>query len=75
MRYLPFILLFALIVYALVDCIRYDDASMPAGMPKALWVVLIVVFPAAGTYIFELHVDEQSYPLTPLHIVENPDAA
>ena len=48
MRFLPFILLFALIVYALVDCVRYDDTSMPAGMPKALWVVLIVVFPAAG---------------------------
>lgn len=33
-----------------------------------------VVFPTAGTYLFELHIDEQTYPLTPLHIVENPAA-
>src|SRR5690554_2973003 len=48
MRYLPFILLFALIVYALVDCVRYEDSRMPVGLPKAIWVILIVVFPVAG---------------------------
>jgi hypothetical protein len=30
-----------------------------------------VVFPSAGTYMFQLEVDERKYPLTPLHIVEN----
>lgn len=48
LRYLPFILLVALVVYALVDCVRSDDADMPVGLPKALWVILIVVFPGAG---------------------------
>ena len=42
------ILLVALVVYALVDCVRYDRTQMPGGLPKALWVTLIVVFPAAG---------------------------
>ncbi|HLT83019.1 MAG TPA: PLD nuclease N-terminal domain-containing protein [Phototrophicaceae bacterium] len=48
MRFLPVILLVALVVYALVDCVRSDDADMPVGLPKAVWVVLIVVFPGAG---------------------------
>ncbi|WP_152187483.1 PLD nuclease N-terminal domain-containing protein [Georgenia satyanarayanai] len=48
MRFLPVILLVALVVYALVDCVRSDDADMPVGLPKALWVILIVVFPGAG---------------------------
>ena len=42
------ILLVALVVYALVDCVRYDRTQMPGGLPKALWVTLIIVFPAAG---------------------------
>lgn len=47
MRYL-LILLLVLIVYALVDCVRHDNTTMPGGVPKAVWVVLIVVFPGAG---------------------------
>ena len=31
-----------------------------------------VVFPKAGTYVFELQIDGGEYPLTPLHIVEHP---
>lgn len=42
------ILLVALVVYALVDCVRYNRTQMPGGLPKALWVTLIIVFPAAG---------------------------
>ncbi|WP_324649499.1 PLD nuclease N-terminal domain-containing protein [Georgenia sp. H159] len=48
MRYLPFVLLLALVIYALVDCVRYEDSDMPVGLPKAIWVILIVVFPGAG---------------------------
>lgn len=40
--------LIALVVYALVDCLRTDNADMPGGVPKALWAILIVVFPGAG---------------------------
>lgn len=33
-----------------------------------------VVFPAAGTYRFELNVANERTPLSPLHLIENPDA-
>lgn len=33
-----------------------------------------VVFPAAGSYLFELEVEGKSYPLAPLHLVENTSA-
>ena len=48
MRFLPVILALALVVYALVDCVRSDDSDMPVGLPKAVWVILIIVFPGAG---------------------------
>ncbi|WP_413452059.1 PLD nuclease N-terminal domain-containing protein [Georgenia phoenicis] len=48
LRYLPFILLIGLVVYALVDCVRSEDTDLPVGLPKAVWVVLIVVFPGIG---------------------------
>ncbi|MEE6273912.1 PLDc N-terminal domain-containing protein [Georgenia sp. MJ206] len=48
MRYLPLVALLVLTIYALVDCVRYEDENLPSGMPKALWIVLIVIFPAAG---------------------------
>lgn len=45
LRILPAVLLIALVVYALIDCVRTPDEDMPAGIPKVLWVVLIIVFP------------------------------
>jgi len=34
-----------------------------------------VIFPVAGSYIFELSVEEQTFRLAPLHLIENPDVA
>jgi hypothetical protein len=34
-----------------------------------------VVFPAPGTYTFELHVGDTTERLCPLHLIENPDAS
>jgi len=45
LRILPAVLLIALVVYALIDCVRTPDDDMPVGIPKVLWVVLIIVFP------------------------------
>ncbi|WP_052436224.1 PLDc N-terminal domain-containing protein [Georgenia sp. SUBG003] len=45
LRILPAVILIALVVYALIDCVRTPDDDMPAGMPKVLWIVLIIVFP------------------------------
>ncbi|WP_448073470.1 PLD nuclease N-terminal domain-containing protein [Georgenia yuyongxinii] len=47
-RLFPVILLVAVIVYALIDCVRTPGDRMPAGIPKVLWLVLIVVFPGLG---------------------------
>lgn len=32
-----------------------------------------VVFPAAGTYLFDLQVGEEVHRLAPLHLIENPE--
>lgn len=37
------ILVLALVLYALLDCARTPDEQMPARIPKALWIILIVV--------------------------------
>lgn len=42
------VLLVALVVYAFIDCVRTPEDSMPVGIPKALWAILILVFPALG---------------------------
>jgi hypothetical protein len=44
-RILPVVLLIALVVYALIDCVRTPDDDMPVGIPKVLWVILIILFP------------------------------
>lgn len=33
-----------------------------------------VVFPSAGSYLFQLHVGEEALELAPIHLIENPDA-
>lgn len=45
--------------------------------PQTRLVVPIdrIVFPAAGTYNFHLHVGDEKVPLSPIHLIENPDAA
>lgn len=45
LRILPVVLLIALVVYALIDCVRTPDDDMPVGIPKVLWVILIILFP------------------------------
>ena len=43
MRAAPFVLALALAIYALLDCARTPEESMPARMPKLLWIVIIVM--------------------------------
>lgn len=47
-RLLPLALAFAVLVYALIDCVRTPQDEMPAGLPKPLWLVLIVLLPLVG---------------------------
>ena len=48
MRIVLIVLVFALTLYALLDCARTPDESMPARMPKYLWITLVVLFPTVG---------------------------
>ena len=47
LRLLPYLLTIALTVYAVVDCIQTDDAQV-RGLPKLLWLLLILLFPIVG---------------------------
>ena len=48
MRIALIVLVFALTLYALLDCARTPEESMPARMPKFLWIILVVLFPTIG---------------------------
>jgi hypothetical protein len=51
-----------------------EDQGAMQGPPQTRLVMPLngVVFPAAGTYTFELKVGEARLPLTPIHLIENP---
>lgn len=48
MRAALMVLILALTIYSLLDCARTPDESMPARMPKLLWVVIIVMVTVIG---------------------------
>lgn len=47
LRFLPFVLGVALSVYCLIDCVRADEDGI-RGLPKMVWVFVILLFPLAG---------------------------
>ena len=42
------VLILALTIYSLLDCARTPEESMPARMPKLLWIVIIVMVTVIG---------------------------
>ncbi|WP_320783157.1 PLD nuclease N-terminal domain-containing protein [Streptomyces sp. CRN 30] len=48
LRVLMFLVPLALSVYAFIDCISTKDADV-RHMPKALWAILVLLFPLAGS--------------------------
>lgn len=46
-RLLPWLLTIALTIYAAVDCIQTEDSQV-RGLPKIVWVLLIMLFPIVG---------------------------
>lgn len=48
MRAVVIVLVLALTIYSLLDCARTPEESMPARMPRFLWIILIVLFPTVG---------------------------
>ena len=47
LRFLPALLALALTIYAVVDCVQSDD-HVVRGLPKLVWVFVILLFPVAG---------------------------
>lgn len=47
LRVLPGLLMLALTIYCLIDCIRTPEDEIQ-GLPKILWVLLILLFPLVG---------------------------
>ncbi|MDU0349010.1 PLD nuclease N-terminal domain-containing protein [Actinomyces sp. MRS3W] len=48
MRAVPYILVLALALYALIDCVRTPSENMPAHLPKPMWILLILVMIGVG---------------------------
>jgi hypothetical protein len=47
-RLLPWLLTIALTIYAVVDCVQTNDRDV-RGLPKVVWVVLILLFPLVAS--------------------------
>lgn len=47
-RVLPVVLGIALAIYAVADCARTPSDQLPGRVPKALWIVLIILVPLVG---------------------------
>lgn len=43
LRYLPFLLLLALWIYAFIDCLNTPEEEV-RGLPKVVWVIIILLF-------------------------------
>lgn len=43
LRYTPYLLVLALLIYAFVDCLNTPEREV-RGLPKVLWVLIIVLF-------------------------------
>ncbi|WP_328318991.1 PLDc N-terminal domain-containing protein [Streptomyces sp. NBC_00388] len=43
LRYLPFLLVLALWIYAFIDCLNTPDEEV-RGLPKVVWVLIILLF-------------------------------
>ncbi|CCI54179.1 MAG: PLD nuclease N-terminal domain-containing protein [Tetrasphaera jenkinsii] len=48
LRFLPAILALVLAVYSVVDCVQTPDDRV-RGLPKIVWVFVILLFPFAGS--------------------------
>ncbi|MGI5456905.1 PLD nuclease N-terminal domain-containing protein [Streptomyces sp. CA-249302] len=42
-RYLPFLLVLALWIYAFIDCLNTPEEQV-RGLPKVIWVIIILLF-------------------------------
>ncbi|MEU8778545.1 PLD nuclease N-terminal domain-containing protein [Streptomyces sp. NPDC048606] len=51
LRYLPFLLLLALTIYAFIDCLNTPEEEVK-HLPKGVWVLIILVFSIVGPVVW-----------------------
>ncbi|MGP3686777.1 PLD nuclease N-terminal domain-containing protein [Streptomyces sp. IBSNAI002] len=47
LRYLPFLLIIALTIYAFIDCLNTPEEEVK-HLPKVVWVIIILLFSIVG---------------------------
>ncbi|CAN5519342.1 hypothetical protein BH09ACT4_BH09ACT4_11330 [soil metagenome] len=52
-RYLPFLITAGVLIYTVVD-IALIDISRVKGLPKVLWIVIVIVLPVIGAVLWFL---------------------
>jgi hypothetical protein len=51
LRYLPFILILALTIYAFIDCLNTPEDEVK-HLPKVVWVIIILLFSIVGPSVW-----------------------
>ncbi|MFZ3472093.1 PLD nuclease N-terminal domain-containing protein [Streptomyces sp. 4.24] len=51
LRYLPFLLIIALTIYAFIDCLNTPEDEVK-HLPKAVWVLIILLFSIVGPVVW-----------------------
>ncbi|MER6255117.1 PLD nuclease N-terminal domain-containing protein [Streptomyces sp. NPDC001584] len=51
LRYLPFLLILALTIYAFIDCLNTPEAEVK-HLPKVVWVIIILLFSIVGPVVW-----------------------
>ncbi|MFJ7204703.1 PLD nuclease N-terminal domain-containing protein [Streptomyces sp. NPDC098789] len=51
LRYLPFLLIIALTIYAFIDCLNTPEEEVK-HLPKVVWVIIILLFSIVGPVVW-----------------------
>jgi hypothetical protein len=51
LRYLPFLLIIALTIYAFIDCLNTPEEEVK-HLPKVVWVIIILLFSIVGPLVW-----------------------
>ncbi|MEU9034676.1 PLD nuclease N-terminal domain-containing protein [Streptomyces sp. NPDC048352] len=51
LRYLPFLLIIALTIYAFIDCLNTPEEEVK-HLPKTVWVLIILLFSIVGPVVW-----------------------
>ncbi|MFJ6721168.1 MULTISPECIES: PLD nuclease N-terminal domain-containing protein [unclassified Streptomyces] len=51
LRYLPFLLIIALTIYAFIDCLNTPEEEV-RHLPKVVWVLIILLFSIVGPVVW-----------------------